>query len=88
MKSKEINSKCIFHQRAPTEGGSGGVATPQGGGAGATPPLTGFDLPGQVAGVRGQRPPQALSKTVRPSEDKMRSNDLRGIGSSDLMVAT
>ena len=25
-------------------GGPGGVATPQGGGAGATPPLTGFDL--------------------------------------------
>ena len=69
------------------------MATPQGGGAGATPPLTGFDLPGQVAGVQGAAPPAGCGAAPRPKrynlvKTKRGSNDLRGIGSSDLTVAT
>ena len=66
MNKIQGNQLNVFQIRSPTEGGSGGVATPQGGGAGATPPLTGFDLPGQVAGVQGAAPPAGCGAAPRP----------------------
>ena len=61
------------------------MATPQGGGAGATPPLTGFDLPGQVAGVQGAAPPAGCGAAPRPkrydlvkTSNLVKPSDLRG----------
>ena len=85
MNKIQGNQLNVFQIRSPTEGGSRGGGNPPRWGCGGN--ATAYGVRPARSG-RGGPGGSAPSKTVRLSEDKMRSNDLRGIGSSDLMVAT
>ena len=79
MNKIQGNQLNVFQIRSPTEGGSRGVATPQGGGAGATPPLTGFDLK-----VKGPTTYRFTRPRWNATYDIGKWNDLRMNGSNDL----